>query len=534
MRKSGILGKLMLGLLLCGTQGVFCADAKVENNTHEIKSHRELYDEEFSQAMDYMFRGDIENAKKLMVSAAERGVASALWYAYKLTGDEKYLIEAAECGDKSTYFAAAVALVNKNQPNTSVEDYKKAGKWYQAAADGECSADALDAVCNLAIMHRVGQGGFTPDYDKAMSLYQKAADFLHPRAVREIGIKYLLQSDKAEPSEKLRLFSLGYSHLAMAALKEDAKAAEMLKNRKVQHFDKANKAFIDAVERCIACRKYDDEVIRLLKISATENHLFANAVLGEYYFSRDKKEALKYFRAAAKQGNLAAKSMIASGSYYNIADVNEQMTYCKELADMGFKAWKYNYAQLLESCGDIQKAVQIFKDLAEAGDAHSQYRMYKMVFRKNQNVISLRQAHAYLLAAAAQHHGEAEISAGGWGTRDMLGIPPRTAMTLLIQGLFNGGFYNVSLREHAYDEITEGYAYGRGLKKDVEFAKQLCLMRVKDGTAHAHYILGNLYENGAFGEKDMVNAKKQYMDGAAKNDEACKTALKRLNSESAK
>ena len=100
--------------------------------------------------------------------------------------------------------------------------------------------------------------------------------------------------------------------------------------------------------------------------------------------------------------------------------------------------------------------------------------------------------------------------------------------------MFNGGFYNVSLREHAYDEIIEGYAYGRGLKKDVEFAKQLCLMRVKDGTAHAHFILGSLYENGAFGEKDMVNAKKQYMDGAAKNDEACKTALKRLNSESAK
>jgi hypothetical protein len=61
------------------------------------------YDEQFCKAIEYLFRGDTENAKKYMLSAADRNYPPALWYAYRLSGDEKYLIATAKANGKRAF-----------------------------------------------------------------------------------------------------------------------------------------------------------------------------------------------------------------------------------------------------------------------------------------------------------------------------------------------------------------------------------------------------------------------------------------------
>ena len=492
------------------------------------------YDEQFCKAIEYLFRGDTENAKKHMLSAADRNYPPALWYAYRLSGDEKYLIATAKANGKRAFLPAAVAIVNKNFPNTSLEDYKMAYRWYLSVTEEQLTEEAFAAMCNIGQMHLHGQGGLTPDYEKAMAWYQKAADHFYPRALREIGVKYVNMSSKTSSlSEKKYLLGLGYSHLAMAAFRGDARASEMISKANNLDIPISDKTFVAAARRFVETKQFSDDIIKPLQTVHSENHLFTNILLGGYYLNTDKNVSIQYYRNAARQGSVFAKTFLANAIFYNIVPLDEQIMYCKELSDLGYRMWRHNYASLLEKKGDMQHAIQIYQKNADDGDAHSKYRMFNLIMVNKAKGFSIPKALIYLIEASQQHYGNAEVTMGGFMMRDLLKISPRDAMIMLMKGIIDG-VSNAETYDFALGEIAEGYAYGRGVEKDAEFARQICLQRVKAGNAQGYLALGVFYEQGVFGKKDAESAKKYYKAGADMGDIYCQGALDRLNSKTNK
>jgi hypothetical protein len=95
-----ILIKLTLLVLFCNYSITIFANAIPNNKSNNqpknsVSKRTPKYDKQFAQAIECLFRNDIENAKKLMTAATDRGVKLAYWYSYILTNDPQYLILAA-------------------------------------------------------------------------------------------------------------------------------------------------------------------------------------------------------------------------------------------------------------------------------------------------------------------------------------------------------------------------------------------------------------------------------------------------------
>ena len=501
--------------------------ANTTSNSQSSKTQntkKQMYDKQFAQAIEYWFRGDVEKAKELMTAAADRGVKPAYWYSYILTQDTKYLILSAKNQGKRSLTDAAVALVNKTYPNTSFADYMTAYNWYLAATEEQLTEQAFVAMCNIGLMYFRGEGPLTADYNKAMEWYQKAADHLFPRAVREIGVKYCNMAAKTNNlSSKETFIGLGYSHFAMAALRGDERAKNLMNQPTTIKMPIADKNFVEAIKIYFEAKKFDNEVIKMLKTAAEQKHLFANILLGDYYSNSDQKLAVKYHQVADKQGSIYAKTRLA-----RISSSKERIKYCKELTNLGYKMWRHNYAGELEKQGNTTEAYKIFQQNADAGDAHSQYRMFNLIWAKKIKDISIFKGFTYLIESSKQHFGDAEVSMGSFLTRDLLQISPEDSMTLLMKGIIDG-VTTAQMYDFALGDIADGFACGYGVKKDAEYAKQICLERVKNKNTVGYLFLGLYYEKGVFGKPDIENAKKYYKLGADSGNESCAKALKRLN-----
>lgn len=524
-----ILIKLTLLVLFCNYSATIFAANAIPNNKsnnqpkNRVSKRTPKYDKQFAQAIEYLFRNDIENAKKLMTAAADRGVKPAYWYSYILTNDPQYLILAAQNKGKRAYTDAAVAWINKSLPNTSFFDYLTAYNWYLEAAKEQVTEQALVAMCNIGLMYIRGEGPISKDYNKSMKWYQKAADQLFPRALREIGIMYSNMTNKTSvKKEQAVLLGQAYSHFAIAAIKGDTSAYTFMNQPIKIAIPKADESFVEAIKDFFATNKFNDNVISKLNFAASQQHLFANILLGDYYLNSNLQLAIKYYEKAANKGSFYAKDILAK-----IPTYKDNIKYCKELADLGYRVHRHNYAILLEKQGNTQLAYELYQQNADEGDAHSQLRMFNLIMVNKVKKFSMFKGLTYLIEAGKQHFGDAEVTMGGYLVKDFLKLAPEDAMTLLMKGIIDG-VSTPQLYDIALDDIADGFAYGYGVKKDVEFAKQLCFMRIKNNSIDAYLDLGLYYEKGIFGKVDLENAKKYYTLGANKGNKFCIEALKRI------
>ncbi|MBR4613355.1 MAG: sel1 repeat family protein, partial [Kiritimatiellae bacterium] len=129
----------------------------------------------YRMGLEYLCKNQSREALMFLQEAADKGNADAQFYLSWIHPDEasrgKYAWMAVQNGNRLVLVQAGTYLAGQKQ-------YDEAMKCYQEAAkDGD-----LLAMCELAIMHRLGEG-VPIDYEKSMEWYAKAAEQYYPRAL---------------------------------------------------------------------------------------------------------------------------------------------------------------------------------------------------------------------------------------------------------------------------------------------------------------------------------------------------------------
>ncbi len=478
-------------------------------------------------AMEKLLWKDNDGAKKYMTVAADNGYREANWYAYTLTGEKKYCIAAAQAGDKRAFCNAAAALATQAEKAglpKDAEEFKTAMKWYLAAAEEVDTAEALNALCSIGMMTRIGEA-VAPDYDKAMQWYQKAADWGFPRALREIGVKYSIRSGKSEnPNDENKLLML--DNLATAALLGDEKAWDFLREDK--WLSNAQVAFALKPEQLrpeqklalgahwLLTRIKSDPAslktgVDLIKAAAAEGSVFP----------KDLKYAAECLRKAVAQGSPYADKLLLNSVFADEVGENERKEIWTRLAAVGVPWARYNLASMYERHGDMPTAIELYKEGAAKGNAQSQYRLFNLMFAGKHKSDS-ENMFDYLYKAVASNLGDAEVvevTSKFWSAERTV---PRFDAVMLMKGIIDGA----NDLGNALMELAEKYVFGQGVKKDSARALQLLEAGVKAGFPDCYNLMGQMYRWGYFGPENHEKAVECFKAGIAQGSKSCEESLR--------
>ena len=461
----------------------------------------------FGLGIEKMF-WDEKDAVKYLVFASNAGYSKAHWYAFHLTKDRQYAIKAAKAGDKRAYFDAAVqTAVNaeKNKLPKDSAEFKTALDWYIKASKGDDENIAMNALCSIGMMYRIGEG-VEADYDKAMEWYQKAADRCFPRALREIGVKYRIRLDKAASGfERSFMSNNMWSYFAIAAFLQDQQATNFL----IENLGNIGKEQAQTPEMKLAVGvmfllksaseggnpQDGQDGIKMIEEAAASGNLHANIVLANCFLygilvKKDIGKAAEYLEKAADKGNIYAKSMLTKEFFRNYVSTDKRIAYLKDSISAGYPWARHNLASVYEGMGNLDQAIELYEQDAAEGNAHSQFRLCNMIFagkgkfnyeptmppnEKQSRFLDL--SHKYLLMTLAQNYGNAECLFGSpmqpYGSRR----PSRDNAILQIKGFLDGA--NGLTELSAIADIASRYAYGNGVRKDLKKAKRLCEYCIK-------------------------------------------------------
>ena len=162
------------------------------------------------------------------------------------------------------------------------QDYSEAIKWYRKAVE----QGYIKAQFNLGKLHELGYG-VTKDYIEAVSWYRKAAEQEHPEAQYHLG----------------KMYEQGYG------VTKDYKEAVIWYRKSAEHGNPAGQYMLGYMyhKGLGGWKNYDKGIEWLLK-SAEQGLAHAQYNLGLLYEyeESDLRKAKKWYRKAAKQGDIRA------------------------------------------------------------------------------------------------------------------------------------------------------------------------------------------------------------------------------------
>jgi TPR repeat protein len=479
--------------------------------------------------MEYLFRGQRREAMLFLQMAADAKHVDAQYQLGLNHPDDnirgKYALMAAQNGNRQMLVQAGTYLAQQKQFDEAMKLYLEAVK-----------DDNLEAMCEIAIMHRIGEG-VAVDYEKAMEWYAKAAAQYYPRALRELGVKYLIKYDE-DPKKEFYTnippnLSKAYALMAMAVfLGGDNPAQEKLPDfpffnelRRIVPADSDMELAKGIISICYGNDEADlNDGIKLLESSASHSNVDAMNMLGYLFFingpRRDLQKAAQYYKmAAAKRNDYAAKQLC--GSYYRPILGEKEFVECLGAqADKGFGVALYNLAEFHKDKGDLRKALELHLKNARNGDDRSATRLFMIsCFSSKDLPCDSKEIEALLDQAVQRHDSFAEFTRSEFMGRDF-----RETAILLMRSLLDGADAPI-----AWYALGQLYQQGNGVPREPDFAVELFDRAIREGYWEACTALGDIMSTGEYSvPKDLEHAKELFKIGAEHGVEACKERLEKL------
>ncbi len=362
-----------------------------------------------------------------------------------------------------------------------LEEFKQAEEWFKKAVD----KGHILSMTYLGSMYQnaLNKPGFTRDYSEALKWYKMAAEKGEYTAMRSLSGMYAYgygvpvnagesklwreKADQAKAAEDARLAKVKAdaaaakpqpnSSTAVSATKASQLLEQGLATYKVKNFTEALRLFraaagmghIGAIynvglmyEKGEGVAMNKKEAMNWYTRSADGGFLQAMVNVGAMYYSgegvvQNFEQALAWFRKAADRGQVVA--MFNLGVMYEKGegtkkDVQTAKTWYKKAADLGDeKAMifysklnipipnEYDMGILAFDAGEYQKALNLFRKAADAGNVEAMYNA-GIVLQNHIKPANQTEAFRYFKLAADKGHEKAQQNTGtmlGWG----VGVP---------------------------------------------------------------------------------------------------------------
>jgi TPR repeat protein len=293
------------------------------------------------------------------------------------TAKDLYLAAARLGHDKAQVALAALLEVN---------DPEAAKAWLEKAA----AAGNVDAQFALGQLY--GRAWEAVSRGKALTLLVQAAQAGHAHA--QLAVAKALETS-----------AQGYSldFLEMAA-HQGVPEAQYL------HGCRLAEGALRAADR-LAAAQWWERAATAGNIAAASD--LGGALLGGDGVTKNPAEALHWIKLAAEAGDAKAQwnlgGMYIGGAGGLSQDIKQAFIWCHLAADQGFAPARATLGVLYEKIGKFDKAVQLLRQAADAGDAEAQYNL-AMMYRSGKGVEkNLDASFVYFCLAAEQGVSSAQV-----------------------------------------------------------------------------------------------------------------------------
>jgi TPR repeat protein len=260
------------------------------------------------------------------------------------------------------YFAGSIAFMFAFAATSLAQDAKVST---QAASQQEnlisqAQNSNPEAQVMLGKMYMKGEE-FPLDYEKGIEWIKKAADAGNADAQNELGQIYL-QDKYSNYNEALLWFN---------------KAAK-------QKYTPAINNLARMYEIGLGIAQNRETALKYYKMSADLGDVFAMAYLGSYYLHiQDYENSFKWYEKAAEAGD--AESEFYLGAFYENGlsvpkDARRAVVWYEKSAAKNYVEAQFALAELYNSKKEYKKALDIYVEMSNAGNAGAQKRLGDMYY----------------------------------------------------------------------------------------------------------------------------------------------------------
>ncbi len=492
----------------------------------------------YRMGIEYLFLNQLHEAMQVLQKAADAGHVDAQYQLAMFHPDNsirgKYALMAARNGNRQMLVRAGAYLAQQKQFDEAMRLYLEAVK------DG-----SLEAMCEIAIMHRLGEG-VPVNYEKAMEWYEKAAAQYYPRALRELGLKYMIK-DKNDPvmTQIIKYeidssndfytsppfnHSKGCAYIAMALFLGDKGASDNLFTYSLSNLDNEMELAVGILEGYYGRREKGSQ---LLMKSASHGNVDAMNMLGHLYSHsdtslRDVGTSAKYFQMAAAKGNDHAEKQLCSNEFSATLDEELSLKFLKTQAAKGYGVALYNLAEFYRDKGDMKKTMELHLQNARNGNDRSITQLYLYTissFSSEKLPCDAKELEQLLDKAVVRHDSVAELIRS-----DFTGGNFRESAILLMRSIIDGAKMPV-----AFERLGQLFLQGNGVPCKTDLAVVLFNEAVKAGYWETCTVLGDILSTGKYSiPKNIEQARIFFKIGAEHGVEACKQRLEKLSTKDSK
>ena len=402
------------------------------------------------------------------------------------------------------YASACYELCLLFERNDGVDrDYKIANDYLIKAAE----MDYLPAINHLGEITLMGRLDIAIDYEKAYSLFKKAADAGFNKA--NVNLAYCLLNGlgcKADPKKGLELLQE----------QADKKVPEALYNLGKAYYDGT------AIKRDIIKATY------YLLEASNRGHMFAAKLLGDCYYDGigvaiDHKTAFKFYKRAADLGNQEAAELVAHCYVYGDgvpANFKEAMNYCVLSAQKGDKNAQVSLGNRYYK-GDgfrrnYHRALYWYQEAAKQEDPYGLKNAADMFLVGEGCKKDVNRAIDYYLRAIKAYNYDAAYPLGEIYASGKKGLKKDYALAVK--------YYELAYLNN--DDVDAAYAYaelvskGKGVESP-DYTKALRAYEFAANEGHLPSIkkTGEYYLKGIGVNKDYECALRYYLEAAKQGDE---------------
>lgn len=313
------------------------------------------------------------------------------------------------------------------------KDRDLALKLLKASAEAGCA----QAAYRIGYMYDSGQDFSTPDLDRAVQWYQRAADLGDAEAQYQMAgilsmkdskyynasrsVKYLTAAADQGQKEASHQLGLMYAYGSNGVRRNVAKAKKYLLASCEAGYDQA---MVDYANMCfegqVLPRDFEASAKWFTEAAKHFNGL-AEYALGcmygnGYYFEQDNKEAARWFEEAAEGGEPNAQYAIGCFYYEGRGipkDEKKAISWFQESADQGHPgAMSFMAMFMINGEGvdqDIEGGIEMLKKVAESGYPEAQYYLGKLYAEGKFVEKDIPYAKKLLAQAARQGDPDAEL-----------------------------------------------------------------------------------------------------------------------------
>lgn len=434
------------------------------------------------------------------------------------------------------------------------EDYTEAAKWSRKAAEqGDENGQAL-----LGVMYATGSG-VPQDNQEAVKWLQQAADQgndtaqLHLGLMHEVGLgvrqndqeafKWFMKAGEQKNGEAQ--FKLGELYAEGRGVRQNRSlAVEWFARAAAQGHTNAQESLCDLY---YLAPGYLDEMpkdhatFEQFKTQADQGQAWAQNVLGELYFAglgvpEDRAEALKWFQASAKGGNVYGMvnvGNVCSGGIKGLQNDNAAAKWYRTAAELGFTEAQYLLGRMYEDGQGVEKsqtsamdwyktASEGYQKAAEQGDVSAQFRLGTMYADGRGVAKDEAAAVGWYRKAAGKGHVDAQC---------LLGIMYDDGRGVAQDDAVAAEWYQKAAEQG--DSISQYnlgmmYSRGEGVGQNYQEALKWYRKSAEQGFDYAQYDLGMLFANGRGVQQDLAAALEWIQKAADQGHVDAQLALKKI------